>query len=408
MTDSKLESKRLRWSDPETVGLVRPEVRRILESADAFQVLPAEERRKIASDMVKVSSYMANPDGLAKEAIDTGKGPVAAEEGQLAETLAKKPKSATEKLRDRLATDPGFAGEDFEGGALQEGTEQFKQLVQTVDFPKFVGGLIQNVFQAIVTTSIEQMRAYGELMANVAKSVDEFARDNISENNARDWLSDRFPDQLGVETESSGFGFSEDGESTEIEPRLAVTAEDPQEALRFVSQELQLPEPLTDISDPKQEQNLVLQARLQIARSRQQLLASMVMLGINRIVVTDGSIKAKVVFDMRAQDIAQRSNKASMHDRKSSRQKFGAAAVGFGWGGGVASSYSNENTHVATVGTAVDEDSESKAMTKAQLAGEVRVNFKSDYLPLERMATPEMISAIQGNAAPPERIVEGA
>ena len=39
-----------------------------------------------------------------------------------------------------------------------------------------------------------------------------------------------------------------------------------------------------------------------MARSRQQMLASMVMLGINRIVVTDGLINAKVVFDMRATD----------------------------------------------------------------------------------------------------------
>ena len=41
-----------------------------------------------------------------------------------------------------------------------------------VDFPKFVGGLIKNVFQAIVERSIEQMRAYGELIANVAKTVE--------------------------------------------------------------------------------------------------------------------------------------------------------------------------------------------------------------------------------------------
>ena len=36
----------------------------------------------------------------------------------------------------------------------------------------------------------------------------------------------------------------------------------------------------------------------------------------------------------------------------------------------------------------------------AKLSGEVRVNFKSDYLPLEKMATPEMMSAIQGNSTP--------
>ena len=51
----------------------------------------------------------------------------------------------------------------------------------------------------------------------------------------------------------------------------------------------------------------------------------------------------------------------------------------------------NEQTHVATVGSAVDDSSESKAEVKAKLSGDVRVNFKSDYLPLEKMATPEMM-----------------
>ena len=40
---------------------------------------------------------------------------------------------------------------------------------------------------------------------------------------------------------------------------------------------------------------------------------------------------------------------------------------------------------------------------KAKLTGEVRVNFKSDYFPMEKLASPQMIAAIQGNAVPPEK-----
>lgn len=45
----------------------------------------------------------------------------------------------------------------------------------------------------------------------------------------------------------------------------------------------------------------------------------MVMLGINRIVVIDGTINAKVVFDMRAEDKPKRQYKASMTDTWSRR-----------------------------------------------------------------------------------------
>ncbi len=73
-----------------------------------------------------------------------------------------------------------MVGEGFRAGAVREGVEQLGALVKKVDFPAFVGGLIKNVFQAIVESSIEQMRAYGELIANVAKTVDQFMTDNIS------------------------------------------------------------------------------------------------------------------------------------------------------------------------------------------------------------------------------------
>jgi hypothetical protein len=52
------------------------------------------------------------------------------------------------------------------------------------------------------------------------------------------------------------------------------------------------------------------------------------------------------------------------------------------------------------VQSSLDESSTSQAEVKAKLTGEVRVNFKSDYLPLEKMANPAMIAAIQGNATP--------
>ncbi|HET6762661.1 MAG TPA: hypothetical protein VFH27_03290, partial [Longimicrobiaceae bacterium] len=54
----------------------------------------------------------------------------------------------------------------------------------------------------------------------------------------------------------------------------------------------------------------------------------------------------------------------------------------FGWG--AAGAYSKDR-HTTTVRSAVDDTSESRAQMKAQLTGEVRVNFKSETLPPEKM-----------------------
>jgi len=118
--------------------------------------------------------------------------------------------------------------------------------------------------------------------------------------------------------------------------------------------------------------------------------------------VTDGSINAKVVFDMRAEDKSRRKYTASMHDEQSIKAKESMNASYGSWFTpvSVGMSAESEQSHMTTVGTALDESSESKAEVKAKLSGEVRVNFKSDYLPLEKMATPEMMSVITGNSTP--------
>lgn len=51
----------------------------------------------------------------------------------------------------------------------------FATLAADVDFPSFVGALVKGVFEAIVDGSIRQMDAYRDLVAGLARSVDEFA-----------------------------------------------------------------------------------------------------------------------------------------------------------------------------------------------------------------------------------------
>lgn len=387
------------WLDQETLAAVRPQVRELLEASPGFHKLPDEEKRSLAQTMVKVASYMSNPQGLAAQELSPAGG-----------VLARAQADAVEDTKERLAGKQGFAGKDFEAGAVKQGVKQFGELVKKVDFPKFVSGLIQNVFQAIVDSSIQQMRAYGELLANVAKTVDQFAQDNITENNARDWLAQRFPDKLGIDTSSMSSGFAEGETPPTATPKLVAKGEDPASDAKAISAELNLAKPVTDISDEAQERLLVQAARLQIARSRQQLLASMVILGINRIVVTDGLIHAKVVFDMRASDTAGRKAHASMYDATETKASTELEASYSSWfspfSGSMKASASTD--HVATVESSVDETSESKAEVKAKLTGEVRVNFKSDYFPMEKMANPEMIAAIQGNAKPVEKPAPGA
>jgi hypothetical protein len=124
--------------------------------------------------------------------------------------------------------------------APRGGTGRQPDLTQKVDFPEFVSGLINSVFEAIVHGTIDQMKEYAELVATVSKALKEFSNENISDSQARDFLENQCEDWFRAKGRK-----------------------------------------------PK-----ALSAKIRPATSRQQLLATMVMMGINRIVVTRGTIPA--------------------------------------------------------------------------------------------------------------------
>ena len=164
-------------------GAVRRATRDLLERNSAFSSLPASRRDQIARDTIKVATYLAE---------------------------------------------------------LPKGTDGLGNRVQEVNFPAFVADLMKGVFDAIVKASIDQMKAFAKLIAAVAKSVDQFRDQNISDNQARDFLTEQIPD-------------------------------------------LKLDPPKLRAKPPAG----------RLATRRQQLLATMVLMGINRVVVTDGRIRAR-------------------------------------------------------------------------------------------------------------------
>jgi hypothetical protein len=157
--------------------------------------------------------------------------------------------------------------------------EVARATLSAINFPEFVASLIQGTFQAIVDASIQQMEAYAELLKNVAGTVDRFMQDNITDGIAHDHLADQY---AGVFARDTGAGM----------PRLAVRQDAPAELPSFFK-ELGLDTP-QQIDDRAVEEVLVPATRRNLAERRQQTLATMVLMGINRVVVRDGEINAKL------------------------------------------------------------------------------------------------------------------
>ena len=149
---------------------------------------------------------------------------------------------------------------------------------EVVDFPSFVAALVHGVFDAIVDASIQQMEAYAALMRDVSASVDDFMVDAISDETARDALGNEFPELFCRLQTKAG------------RSRLVWCSDAAPAARRRLKAALGLRKIGPDLDD------VVAAARRRLARNRQQALATATLMGINRIVVTDGRIAPKLSF----------------------------------------------------------------------------------------------------------------
>jgi hypothetical protein len=356
------------------MSLVRGQVKNLLLASPAYGKLAAAEQRELAHNLVKVAAYNA---ALVRDQWAQAKKldqvPMVRHQ-ELAEATAKRDR------KDKKAKDaPPPPPEEFATRATGSVGKITKDTLNAVAFPVFVSDLLKGTFNAIVDASIKQMEAYGQLLANVAKTVDQFMADNITDNQARDYLATSYPEHFQVEVS--------DGQ-----PRVKARETDtPRPDFQRL---LDVPEGTT-LDDDAAEEKFVPAARRRLAENRHQMLSTMVLMGINRIVITSGRIYAKLGFHIDAHDTAQ-AETASQFDFQNQTEVGAGGGIGALFGG---PSFSSK-TSVAYV-TSSKKGSTDSINVNTDLTAEVDLKFKSDYFPLERFAKTGVIAQIQQNTANP-------
>lgn len=231
MADEASQKATSHRGDPDVLTLVRHHVKDLLTRSHAFRRLPSEQQNQITQGMTQIAAYLAAPEGIKTNTLS---GAVAIVHG----------------VKDASGT-----------------------LSSAIDFPNFVAALISGVFQAIVDASVKQMEAYDELVKNVAQTVSQFVQDSISEDDSRRFLAMTYPEYFELDPNPDCHTL-----------RLRDHAHKPEAIDRLSFLPLQAP--LHTLNQHEIDRILVPSARRRLAAQRQQLLASMVLMGINRIVVT--------------------------------------------------------------------------------------------------------------------------
>jgi hypothetical protein len=374
---------------PAVKNLVQAQVRALVESSPNFHHLSNDQKQQMYRDLCKINAYTAalvqEDWALSKK---LGQTPLLREQAvfhPLAQAAGVDPQALENKPLAKAAADPPPppAADEFSPRAVSQVAKITRETLNAIAFPTFVADLIKGTFQAIVNASIQQMEAYGTLLANVAKTVDQFMADNITDNQARDYLVSRYPEHFKVEV----------GEDS----ARVRTKETDMPPPNFKG-DLGLGEDVS-LDDDAVEEKLVPAARRSIAQQRHSMLSTMVLMGINRIVVTSGKIKATMAFHIDAKDHAKAAS-ASMFDfRHEDRATLSYGGGLASWLGGPSGDVEMKNS--VTYVSSSTKDSTDEINVKADLNGEVEIKFKSDYFPMERFANLQMMALIQGHTPNP-------
>lgn len=397
-----------------TLQTVRRAVRGVVEATPELRA-DAALRRRIAENMVRVcataTGLMEAEDQLtgqiarraAAKSILSSKSPeatspavaagmAAGADGSSAKSSDDASTAGTAAAMSAVAAPSSGRGRPVAAGqaagdihrrtAVNSAAGVLKATKDAIDFPGFVTSLISGVFQAMTTSTIQQLQAYADLLGAVGMSTSQFASSSITSGRAMDWVAQRFPVfRVAVaEGQPPRLALSEDGDmpdSDELKSALDATDEE-----------------VSTIDDSELEETLLPLVKRKLARDRQQMLSTMLLMGMNRIVVDDGRIKASMELQVDARSTAEQTTAERADTRVTTG---GSASFGMGMWGASANMQ-------ATVGYVKSDEQFSREdiALRAGLRSSVDIGFHTEPIALNRMATASQVQHVTRGSSNPE------
>ncbi len=341
-------------TQPEQRNSVRAAVRGLLESNPAYANIAPPDRKRLAQNLV-----------------------------QLTET-------SLELLREEAANaprpDPPLAtamSEPFDPAANRQLSDVAQATLEGIAFPRFVTELVNGVYRGLIDANAQQLQAYVEMISGVtAASADSPAATGPDQ--ARVWLMQQFPDAYELGTSQDDWGNEEENGSTVVrlrEGRDGPPREEVAALLELTGEEAEG----FDTEEP--EEGLLSRVRAYLSRKKQKVIASLLTLGMNRLVIDHGKIKAGMNFSIDARSAAEE-NRARRFEMKHTSTMGGS--VGFGpWS--VNASMTNS---IGIVNTNQSHRSE-EMNQNVNMNADVELHFHSDYLPLNQLAAADSVNRIR-------------
>jgi hypothetical protein len=272
------------------------------------------------------------------------------------------------------------------GDANQDAADIMGKLVSKVNFPGFVRDLLVGVFDANQDANERQMVAFMELMKQATKSLADYVREVGDEEALLRLVQSDNKYRLAMTKTGAGrrrSGARRGGAAAGQGGTQGGSNSSGTESSKPV---------LIDQNGKEVNMNdatiqaKILDARLAMAKERRTLLRETLLMGVSRMVVEKGVIRANVKFRIDAYEDTVNDDQAE--ENRSGGSSFHAGL--FGLGGG----FSRQKTQVSIATSNTEMGSE----MSAEMEGFVEIQFKSDYFKLDNFR--EIFDLGQGQVPP--------
>jgi hypothetical protein len=263
----------------------------------------------------------------------------------------------------------------YKNDRIDQAGQIAKTFMDGVDFPKFVKDLLKGVFDANMAVVISQMDEYIKLMKAATADVSKFVN-AIDAAASFGYLVENGNDDFGL-------GEDDDGNQTLVGKDGTVLA-------------TALPNgKSSDIGDNELKAR-IMDAKIKMAQEQRAILRETILMGVTRLVVERGTVKAGVVFDIKANEKIELKDKAAKKDATSSGSSIEASGGFLGKiFGGPSGGYTNSQQH-STISISSGKSTNSTDL-KAQVTGSVEIIFKTDYFKLDNFK--DMYGQIKSDSA---------
>jgi hypothetical protein len=257
--------------------------------------------------------------------------------------------------------------------------------LEKIGFVDFTVDLVKGVYEVIVNASMEQLEAYAELVTKVSKSLEEYQDEVLGpdETEKQEKAENYITEVLGFKKQDT-YTLTDD-QATALREHLAGISVQEDEQNKGIDDYITVSGTSKEITH----ENLVKIVLEKLKKSTEHsydLLKTILKIGMQKVVVTNGEIRTKLTFHLDASD--DYSKTSNQYSNNSSGWGVGVGLSGSGTGLvgkifgaslgiGLSGGYSSRKLSV----NVVNEKSTSATNVNVDILGEVRINFRTETFP---------------------------